>query len=147
MAAGAAVSSIIGPVELVGVLGSIRLVSVGQVTLMVEHWVAAGAAVSVWPMAWAWVGLATAEVAVMADSGSAGTILFKFCKLFVFNSRMKPRRSSIEVDLHAEIRILRDKINYLEHECQVNSRSCKLFYTIVCGYVLLKTVTWLLNGK
>lgn len=60
---------------------------------------------------------------------------------------MKPRRSSIEVDLHAEIRILRDKINYLEHECQVNSRSCKLFYTIVCGYVLLKTVTWLLNGK
>lgn len=60
---------------------------------------------------------------------------------------MKPRRSSIEVDLHAEIRILRDKINYLEHECQINSRSTKVFYAVLCGYALLKTFSWLVNAK
>lgn len=59
--------------------------------------------------------------------------------------RMKPRRSSIEVDLHAEIRILRDKINILEHECQLNSRNCKIFYTFICGYVLVKTLSWLVR--
>lgn len=62
----------------------------------------------------------------------------------LFN-RMKPRRSSIEVDLHAEIRILRDKINYLEHECQVNSRSCRIFYVILFGYVFVKSFSWLVN--
>ena len=62
----------------------------------------------------------------------------------LFN-RMRPRRSSIEVDLHAEIRILRDKINYLEHECQVNSRSCKIFYAILFGYAFLKSFSWLVN--
>jgi hypothetical protein len=62
----------------------------------------------------------------------------------LFN-RMRPRRSSIEVDLHAEIRILRDKINYLEHECQVNSRSCKFIYAILFGYAFLKSFSWLVN--
>jgi hypothetical protein len=59
---------------------------------------------------------------------------------------MKPRRSSIEADLHAEIRILRDKLNYLEHECQVNTRSCRVFYGILFGYVLLKTFSWLVKN-
>ena len=62
----------------------------------------------------------------------------------LFN-RMRPRRSSIEVDLHAEIRILRDKINYLEHECQVNTRSCRFFYALLFGYAILKTFSWLVN--
>jgi len=64
----------------------------------------------------------------------------------LFN-RMRPRRSSLEVDLHTEIRMLRDKINNLEHECQVNTRSCKIFYAVICGYVVLKTFSWLLNSK
>ncbi|CAF0798196.1 unnamed protein product [Brachionus calyciflorus] len=63
----------------------------------------------------------------------------------VLYQKMRPRRSSIEVDLHQEIRMLRDRLNYLENECQVNSRSCKLFYAILCGYVLLKTFSWLIN--
>ena len=62
----------------------------------------------------------------------------------LFN-RMRPRRSSIEVDLHAEIRILRDKINNLEHECQVNTRSCRVFYAVLFGYAFLKTFSWLVN--
>lgn len=53
------------------------------------------------------------------------------------------RRSSIEIDLQEEIRMLRDKINYLENECQINSRSCRFFYAILCGYVLIKTFSWL----
>lgn len=62
----------------------------------------------------------------------------------LFN-RMRPRRSSLEADLQQEIRILRDKISSLEQECQTNSNSCKVFYAILCGYVLLKTFSWLLN--
>lgn len=59
--------------------------------------------------------------------------------------RMRPRRTSIEADLHSEIRILRDKINNLEHECQVNTRSCRIFYALLCGYILLKSFSWLIN--
>ncbi len=60
---------------------------------------------------------------------------------------MKPRRSSIEVDLHTEIRNLRDRVNNLEHECQVNSRSCKVFYTLLCGYGLIKVFKWLIGSN
>ena len=52
---------------------------------MVGHWVAAVTAViavvgacSVWSLLWVWVELSTAVLAVVADSGSARTILFKF---------------------------------------------------------------------
>ncbi len=62
---------------------------------------------------------------------------------FVF--RMRPRRSSIEVDLNSEIRQLRDKINRLEHECQINTQTNRVFYVILCGYVLVKTFSWLLK--
>jgi len=57
-------------------------------------------------------------------------------------ARMRPRRSSLEVDLHEEVRILRDKINSLENECQINTRSCRLFYAILCGYLLVKSFSW-----
>lgn len=60
---------------------------------------------------------------------------------------MKPRRSSIEVDLHTEIRNLRDRINNLEHECQVNTRSCKIFYGIMFSYCLMKTFSWLVKSN
>lgn len=59
--------------------------------------------------------------------------------------RMKPRRSSIEVDLHTEIRNLRDRINTLEHDCQVNTRSSKVIYALICGYMFIKTFSWLVN--
>lgn len=58
---------------------------------------------------------------------------------------MRPRRSSLELDLQAEIRILRDRLGNLEHNLEVNSRSVKLLYAVVCGYVLVKTFTWLIN--
>ena len=60
---------------------------------------------------------------------------------------MKPRRSSIEIDLNTEIRNLRDRINNLEHECQVNTRSCKVFYSLACGYFLIKTFAWLIKSN
>ena len=60
---------------------------------------------------------------------------------------MRPKRTSLDIDLQSEIRSLRDKIHILEHECQVNSRSCKVFYAVICGYVILKTFSWLLNTK
>ena len=66
-------------------LRSIRLVAFGQVTLVVGHWVAAVTAViavvgacSVWSLLWVWVELSTAVMSVVADSGSARTMLFKF---------------------------------------------------------------------
>lgn len=61
--------------------------------------------------------------------------------------RMRPRRSSIEIDLHSEIRNLRDRVNSLEHESQVNSTSCKFFYAIICSYCLMKTFSWLVKSK
>jgi hypothetical protein len=60
-------------------------------------------------------------------------------------NRMRPRRSSLEVDLNTEVRLLRDKINHLEHECQINTQTNRVFYVIFCGYVLVKTFSWLLN--
>ncbi len=60
---------------------------------------------------------------------------------------MKPRRTSMEIDLQTEMRNLRDKINSLEHECQVNTRSSKFFYTIIFGYCIIKTVSWLIKSK
>ena len=58
---------------------------------------------------------------------------------------MRPRRSSLEVDLNTEIRLLRDKINSLEHECQINTQANRVFYIILCGYVLVKAFSWLLK--
>jgi len=64
----------------------------------------------------------------------------------LFN-RMKTRRSSIEVDLHTEIRNLRDRVNNLEHNCQVNTRSAKVFYSILIGYCLMKTFGWFVRAN
>jgi hypothetical protein len=58
---------------------------------------------------------------------------------------MRPRRSSLEMDLQAEIRTLRDRLNNLEHNLEVNTRSSKVLYAILCGYVLMKTFKWLIN--
>jgi len=51
---------------------------------------------------------------------------------------MRPRRSSLEMDLQAEIRTLRDRLNNLEHNLEVNTRSSKVLYAILCGqkYIL-----------
>lgn len=58
---------------------------------------------------------------------------------------MRPRRSSLDIDLQAEIRILRDRLNNLEHNLEVNSRSVKMMYAVLCGYVLVKTFSWLIK--
>jgi hypothetical protein len=58
---------------------------------------------------------------------------------------MRPRRSSIEVDLHAEVRLLRDRLNNLEHETQINTNSNRFFYALLVGYALIKTFSWLVN--
>ncbi len=60
---------------------------------------------------------------------------------------MKPRRQSIELDLNTEVRLLRDRLNRLEHECQMNAQTNKVFYIVFCGYLFVKTMTWLLNNK
>jgi len=64
----------------------------------------------------------------------------------IYKRFQKPRRTSLELDLQSEIRLLRDRVNRLEHECQINTQSNRVFYAVICGYIIVKTFSWLLKS-
>ena len=52
--------------------------------------------------------------------------------------------TGITVSIIIAIFIL-SSLNNLEHNLEVNTRSSKVLYAVLCGYVLIKTFKWLIN--